>query len=454
MREALFRAAQHGKWAAQEESVAQRQSERITRQVYERSAQPLAKPPAPARTNGPAQGSTLLWPYPRGASDIIDRANCADLFLRTNSGFRVVTEYGLNRGALAAADPAENIMLFCPFETVLPRLSVTSDNLLAVDGRPVDAVASEMIVGFLMRAGLWPKPARGVDFTHIPAIDRLRTRLVNGTGLALFKAAQMAHFQRHRDDLSGLGMTLPHGRVGWDRAEVLAASEEWFARGYSVVYRPFAASRGTAVSFLRPHGRRPRRRAVEDVLDAMEAAMADAYGHADPYPVTLSTFVASRKLDGLACELRMFVVSDPAATPTGTAIRAIPGVVCLTPAPFAEPDEPARSTNGHRDLPLSDPDVLAALGIGAKELELLGQVAVMLWGRAVAAERAATGLALPFAFGSVDFLLTEDGRFAPIEMNGANVAAQSSVHPLFLDCFGVAMRSALEDAVGCVTTGS
>jgi hypothetical protein len=150
----------------------------------------------------------------------------------------------------------------------------------------------------------------------------------------------------------------------------------------------------------------------------------------------------------------MFVVSDPAATPTGTAIRAIPGVVCLTPAPFAEPDEPARSTNGHRDLPLSDPDVLAALGIGAKELELLGQVAVMLWGRAVAAERAATGLALPFAFGSVDFLLTEDGRFAPIEMNGANVAAQSSVHPLFLDCFGVAMRSALEDAVGCVTTGS
>jgi len=444
MREALFRAAQHGKWAAQEESVAQRQSERITRQVYERSGLPLAPPTrtAGSATRGPASGRTVLWPYPRGSSDIIDRANCADLFLRTSPEFRVVTEYGCDRDALAKADPAESILLFCPYEAVLPRLSVTPDNLLAVDGRPVDAVASELIVGFLMRAGLWPKPTRGVSFTHIPAIDRLRTRLVNGTGIALFKAAQMAHFERHRDDLSDLNATLPDGRIGWDRAEVLAASEEWFARGHTVVYRPFASSRGTAVSFLRPDGRLPRRRAVEEVLDAMEAAMADSYGQADPYPVTLSTFVGPRKLDGLACELRMFVVADPS---TAT-MRAIPGVVCLTRAPFDEPDEPTRQTEDHRDLPLSDPDVLAALGIGSGELELLGLAAVRLWSAAVTAERAATGMALPFAFGSVDFLLTEDGRVAPIEMNGANVAAQACVHPLFFDSFGVAMRAALQDA--------
>jgi hypothetical protein len=436
MHEALVRAAQHGNWMANEESVARRQSERVTRQVYERSALPLAKPPAPAWTGGSASpGSTLLWPYPRGSADIIDRANCADLFLRTHSRFRVVTEDGLDRGALAAADPAESIVLFCPFDAVLPRLSVTPDNMLAVDGRPVDAVASEMIVGFLMRAGLWPKPARGVDFTHIPAIDRLGTRLVNGTGLALFKAAQMAHFQRHRHDLSGLGTALPHGRTGWDRAEVLAASEEWLARGYAVVYRPFASSRGTAVSFLRPHSGRS---AVEDVLDAMEAAMADTYGHADPYPITLSTFVESRKIDGQVCELRMFVVADPSTE----AIRAIPGMVCLTPVPFGE-----RAGSGHRELPLSDPDVLAALGLGAEQLELLGRFAVLLWSRAVTAERAATGMALPFAYGSVDFLITEDGRVAPFEMNGANVAAHSAVHPLFLDAFGVAMRAALEEAV-------
>ncbi len=454
MHEALLRAAQHGRSVANEESVAKHQSERITRQVYERSALPLPRPPAPAWTGGSASpGSTVLWPYPRGSADISDRAMCANLFLDTNSQFRVLTEDGLDRGALAATDSAESILLFCSFDAVLPRLSVTPDNLLAVDDRQVDAVAGEMIVGFLMRAGLWPKPARGVDFTHIPAIGRLRTRLVNGTGLALFKAAQMAHFQRHRHDLSDLGTTLPQGRIGWDRAEVLAASEEWLAQGRAVVYRPFAASRGTAVSFLSPHDRRPRRRSVEDVLDAMEAAMADTYGHADPYPITLSTVVESHKIDGQVCELRMFVVADP----SGTVVRAIPGMVCLTQAPFGDPtqlDASTRSTNltsvdvsGHRELPLSDPDVLAALGLGAKKLERLGRFAVLLWTRAITAERAATGMALPFAYGSVDFLISDDGRVVPFEMNGANVTGHAAVHPLFLDAFGVAMRAALADAL-------
>jgi hypothetical protein len=454
MHEALVRAARHGGWAGNEESVGRLQSERITRRVYERSALPLPEPPAPAWHGGSASpGRTVLWPYPRGAADIIDRAYCADLFLGTHPGFRVVTEDGLDRGALAAADPAESVLLFCPFDAALPRLSVTRDNLLAVDGRPVDVVASEMIVGFLMRAGLWPKPARGANFTHIPAVDQLRTGLVNGTGLALFKAAQMAHFQRHRHDVPDLGTTLPLGRIGWDRAEVLAASEEWLARGHTVVYRPFASSRGTAVSFLRP-GDRHAAHAVDDVLDAMEASMADRYGHADPYPITLSTFVESRRIDGRRCEVRMFVVADPATT----AIRAIPGMVCLTGVPFGERAEPDASTNltpslnsvvvsGHRELPLSDPDVLAALGLGIDKLELLGRFAVLLWNRAVTAERAATGMALPFAYGSVDFFVAEDGRVVPFEMNGANVSAHRAVHPLFLDAFGIAMRAALDEAV-------
>jgi hypothetical protein len=56
-------------------------------------------------------------------------------------------------------------------------------------------------------------------------------------------------------------------------------------------------------------------------------------------------------------------------------------------------------------------------------------------------------MALPFAYGSVDFLISEDGRVAPFEMNGANVGAHSAVHPLFLDAFGVAMRAALAEAL-------
>jgi hypothetical protein len=458
MHEALARAAHHGRAVTDEEPVARLQSERITRQVYERTALPLAKPPAPAWTGRSASpGSTLLWPYPRGSADIIDRARCAELFLRTHSEFRVVTEDGLDRGALAEADAGQSVMLFCPFDAVLARLSVTPDNLLAVDGRPVDAVASEMIVGYLMRAGLWPKPARGVDFTHIPAIDRLRTRLVNGAGIALFKAAQMALFHRHREELSEIGTALPDGRIGWDRAEVLAASEEWLARGHAVVYRPFAASRGAGVCFLRPDDRRRRSRAVGDLLDGMEAAMAATYGHADPYPVTLSTFVESRKIDGRVCELRMFVVADPCTA----AVRAIPGMVCLTGVPFGEPAgrdaSPGPATvarslrsaavSGHRELPLSDPDVLAALGLGVQKLEQLGRFAVRLWSRAVTAGGTAAATALPFAYGSVDFLISEDGRAVPVEMNGANVGAHSAVHPSFSDAFGVAMRAALEEVL-------
>jgi hypothetical protein len=153
----------------------------------------------------------------------------------------------------------------------------------------------------------------------------------------------------------------------------------------------------------------------------------------------------------------VFVVADPEAE----AIRAIPGMVGLAQVPFGDRDEldtAMCSTNlnapadeetvpGPRELPLSDPEVLSALGIGEKELEQLGRVAVTLWSRAVATERAATGIALPFAYGSVDFLVTEAGRIAPIEMNGANVGSHTSVHPLFLDSFGLAMRAALEEVL-------
>src|SRR4051794_2161517 len=114
MDEALWCAAQ----PVTEESVAHLQSERITRQVYERSAVPMPTSPAPARKV--RRGSTILWPYPRGSADVIDRANCADLFLRTHSEFRVVTEDGIGHGALARAGAAESLLLFCPFDAVLP----------------------------------------------------------------------------------------------------------------------------------------------------------------------------------------------------------------------------------------------------------------------------------------------------------------------------------------------
>src|SRR5690242_4427109 len=112
---ALARVAAPARPVVSAESVAQYQSERITRRVYDRSALPFPKPPVPAR---PAtRRGTVLWPYPRGSADTIDRARCADLFLRAHPRFRMVTEDDLGR---AAAEPDQSMVLFCPFDAVLP----------------------------------------------------------------------------------------------------------------------------------------------------------------------------------------------------------------------------------------------------------------------------------------------------------------------------------------------
>src|SRR4051812_48984146 len=118
MHEGLARAVRDNGPATQP-TVAHFQSERVTRHIYETSGCPL---PTPSRTAWPgasaSPGRTLLWPYPRGSADTIDRANCAELFLRAHPGFRVVTEHELAGGALAAAAPSEDLILFCPFEAV------------------------------------------------------------------------------------------------------------------------------------------------------------------------------------------------------------------------------------------------------------------------------------------------------------------------------------------------
>src|SRR4051794_35710482 len=102
MHEALVRAVGDNGSATQQ-TVAPFQSERVTRRVYEASGCPLPTPSGTAWPGASASpGRTVLWPYPRGSADTIDRANCAELFPRAHPGFRVVTEDELNRGGLAA----------------------------------------------------------------------------------------------------------------------------------------------------------------------------------------------------------------------------------------------------------------------------------------------------------------------------------------------------------------
>lgn len=455
MREALFRAAQLGAWLAIEESIGQRQSETITRHVFERSAYPCRLAAVDALTGRPA---TIVWPYPRGSPDVIDRANCADQFLRMNPHFRVLTEYTLGDQRIALNNFSEDLLVFCPFDVAVPLMDHNAQGQLCLCNRPVTAVTSEMMVGYLARAGKAAHPVQQKSYACTPTIARIGTKFVNGTGITLFKAAQMALFDRHRQELSRLGVTSPGYRVVWNRQEAQAACGSWFAQDQTVVFRPFAASQGTGVSFVGPRGTSTRERAVDEVIDRMQNAMADKYGFSLPYPITLSTFVESKKIDGRINDLRIFVVADN----NNHCLRAIPGMVRLAQVAFKDRDEvdigscatnlnaPADpdAMSGPRQIALTSQDVLAKLGLCGDDVVRMGKVATLLWGTAIEEEHTATGSALPFAYGSVDFVLTCDGLAVPIEMNGANVGSHASVHPTFLDAFGAGMCAALGTVVG------
>ncbi|GAA2680213.1 hypothetical protein [Streptomyces lunalinharesii] len=452
MRESLFRAAQQGEWHTTEERVGQRQSPRRTREVWEGSWQRLE----PLQPSGPPpDGAVVAWLYPRRTAAIIDRANCADRFLRADPQYRVVTEHFLDGDESPLSNREEKLLLFCPFDAAMDRLTCTEQGQLAVHGRRIDVVASEMTVGYLARAGHTPHPARPQEGTLAPRLDGFRTRFVNGTGITLLKAAQLALGAREHEALSRLGVAVPDFALAWTREEIREAVLPWLADRQGVVLRPFAASRGAGVTFLGPNDVLPRAQAIDRAVDELEHSVLRAYGQTAPYPVTVSPFVESMKLDGRVCDLRMFVTADPETS----GLRALPGMVRTASQPFSirgefdaamcsssfsgTADHQARA--GLQSLPLTAPHVQAALRLTGEDLVRLGQAASLLWAAAVADARQRSDGPVPFAYGSVDFLLTDDGRAWPIEMNGANVGAHSCVHPLFVDAFPIAMCAALKD---------
>jgi hypothetical protein len=95
--------------------------------------------------------------------------------------------------------------------------------------------------------------------------------------------------------------------------------------------------------------------------------------------------VESRKIDGRACELRMFVIADPSAN----AIRAIPGMVCPKQVPFGErAGLDAHVAASLKSVAVSGPRTAAIgsgrahrTGPGRKKLEQLGRFAVLQWSR-------------------------------------------------------------------------
>jgi hypothetical protein len=451
MREALFRAAQLGGYGSDEESVARWQDDVLTDRVLAGSFVPLSTEPAAPPTEDPF----LLWPYPRGTMHVVDRANCADHFLRANPDFRLITEPGLGDPPRLPDGP---LVLFAPFDAVLPGIRQDGDGNLTFAGRRIGAVVNELSLAHLVRHGVLPRADSVSAAGYRPVVTPPRTQLVNGTQLALFKARQMRHVADLADRLAPLGVTaLPYASSA-DRADAMEAVVALLAAGEGVVVRPFGASQGTGVTVVGPErDLAAARRAAGAALDRLDTAVTGKYGAAGAYPVTVTPFVESRKIDGAVFDVRMFVVYDPA----NGGLRSLPGMVRRAELAF-RPGEPLTTgtvlTNftgaqldnalpGPRLFPASGADMLARMGLTEDGLVRLGLAASTIWAAGVEAESAQRGTPLPFSYGSVDFLFRQDdGRAVPIEMNGSNVGEHPVVSVHRLDMFAEAMTAALATA--------
>lgn len=440
MREALFRAAQQGGYFTDEDTVGRFQDAGLTERVLTGSLMPVP----PAKADPPDGAALIVWPYPRGTMHIIDRANCADHFLRANPGFQLLTE-----STMDGSWPAGPVLLFTPFDTILPRLRRDGAGHLTLSGRRVTALVNELSLAHLVRHGVLAADSVSAG-GYRPIVPPPRTHLINGTQLTLFKARQLRHVADLADRLAPLGVApLPYASSA-SRAEAVAAVVALGASGNAVVVRPFGASQGTGVAVI---ARDADAGAVETELSRVDGAITGKYGAAGAYPVTITPFVESRKIDGAVSDVRMFVVYDADAG----GLRALPGMVRRAARPF-HPDRLTTTsalTNfsgtvsdgdlpGPRVLPTTRADVLDQLGLSPDALVDLGRAASILWACAVQSEAAERDAPVPFSYGSVDFLIRQsDGRAVPIEMNGANVGEHPTVAVHRLDLFAEATTAAL-----------
>jgi len=441
MREALFRAAQQGAYFTDEETVGRWQDDRLTDRVLSGSF--VALPPAvvPAMPGNPF----IVWPYPRGTMHIIDRANCADHFLRANPEYQLVTEAGMGNPVRVPAGP---VLLFAPFDAIMPAVRLDREGYLVFAGRRVSVLVNELSLAHLVRHGALAGAVRPPVEGYEPIVAPPRTHVVNGTQITLFKARQMRHVADLADQLAPLGVaSLPYVSSP-DRTDATEAIVMLSGTRGGVVVRPFGASQGTGVSVVGPAA---TREAAAAALERLEAAVAGKYGASGAYPVTITPFVESRKIRGSVTDIRMFVVRDPAG-----GLRAVPGMVRRAETPFRR-DQPLTAATAltkvsgslggdgpPRVYPATRADVLRHLGLSPDALVLLGLAASTIWVAAVEAEQAARGAPVPFCYGSVDFLVrADDGRPVPIEMNGANVGEHPSVAVRRLELFAEATTATL-----------
>lgn len=458
MREALFRVAQTGGFYRLEDTVGRYQNPELTYLVYERSFRPLNLD-TPAGGAGP---SLIVWPHPAGTSDLVDRANCADAFLRNEPEFDLLTSQRLADEPHAWKATADrDTLLFADFDTVLAGIGFHEDEwrhgILRWHGRQITALLNELTLGHILRRhGYGPQMLR--RFAEQPAAGR--TRVLNGTTIALSKTAQHAHMAAHAEALAELGVRAGQYAAADSRDDAVEAMCHLLAEHEAVVVRPFAASQGTGVSFLRDPGQ-GRADACVALLTRMEESVRAKYRSEGGYPVTLTPWYSTRRILGRVTDLRVFVVRDPL---TG-GLHALPGVLRCAQKPLASgdaldsgnactnlntpPDDAA--LNAPRMYPSTSEETLKLLGVTRQTLIDLGRAATLLWSEAL---RGASG----FAYGSVDFGLLESssGRAEAVafEMNGNNVGMHPSVHPRYLGRFADATSEGLRPSGHCARSAA
>ena len=457
MRDSLFRAAQQGNYFPMEEPVAQLQDRALTEQMFDTSLYEVECKPALLPKD---EEQMILWPYPKGTGDCIDRANCTDDFLRSNPDFQVVTELGLaNQPSLSAIH--DDLVVFAPFEVIVPELEIDDDGYLVFRGKRGHAMLNELSLGYLYRRGivnLESSTNEGGE-SELTVSPGILTHFINGTRLGLSKALQMDHFQRLSTELKELGVRAINHQVVYSEEQLLAAAASMLKAGLDIVIRPFSASQGTGVSFLSASSFETSFESdMQAVLQGIRAQVQKKYGAEIYYPLTLSPFVESTKIRDCVTDIRIFVIYDPKAG----GLRSLPAMVRVAQVPLRNRmkiDPACAATNlnipqapdavpGSRVLPVANDEVLKQIGIDRERLMALGKSATLLWGKALEIEKAESGSGddLQFSYGSVDFVIADEDKAAvPIEMNGNNVGSHPAVHPKFLSSFGEATTSSLKN---------
>lgn len=446
MRESLFRAAQLCNYSVMEESVGQLQNLDFMKQLYCSSKMEVFLPQN--KIFGSCSKKTILWPYPQNTADCIDRANCVDDFVSNNPMYRVITEYTLTDCKSEwLCNLEENIILFASFEYLFMDISIKEDKFLYYRGRRCHAVINELSIGYLLRKNI-------LKYDNLANLSvHLKTKIINETLVTINKVEQMRIIHEVQEKYSCFEMDVLEYKCVDEKSQLQAAVKSFLEKGLSTVIRPFSSSQGTGLSFVSVNNiRTDSEKAIDDAIDVTMRSYVKKYGSKDCFPLTITPFIESIKLDECVTDFRIFVVYDY----IDASLHALPGMIRRAQLPFDKncisigngvtnlnAPKVEGSIEGKRVFAVTDNCILQMLNVSEKLINSMCTTACQIW-KYILDNEFIKHNDVNFAYGSVDFLVKEENQhYVPIEINGANVGSHPAVHPYFLKYFGNATSNAL-----------